>query len=142
MRAFGLLCWAGLIGVLAGCLSVHSSSGAALALDGVELRLVRHNGERVQVRQLLRLTRGDKGLQVSGYGGCNRFSGRADFDASGRLAIGPLASTRRACASERAAQRESAYLAALRQRAFAVESGGSRLSLHGDRDTLEFAAVQ
>jgi heat shock protein HslJ len=34
--------------------------------------------------------------RVAGRSGCNRFSGKAEFD-QGRLAIGPLAGTRMAC---------------------------------------------
>jgi heat shock protein HslJ len=37
-----------------------------------------------------------EGTQVSGYGGCNTFTGRYTLD-DARVTVGPLASTRRAC---------------------------------------------
>lgn len=38
-----------------------------------------------------------KGNQVSGYSGCNQFSGPFRFEDNGRLAVGPFAGTLRAC---------------------------------------------
>lgn len=49
---------------------------------------------------------------ISGNASCNQFSGPAVVDGQA-IAIGPLASTRMACADEAATNQETAYLAAL-----------------------------
>ncbi|MEM9604490.1 MAG: META domain-containing protein [Pseudomonadota bacterium] len=136
----GVLVW--LIASLAGCIAVKPTQPAEFSLDGVELRLVRHNGQINRVEQLLTLVRDGDGVQVTGFAGCNRFSGRAEFDSAGRLSVGPLAATRRGCTDAAVAERENAYLAALSGQVFEVAAEGPNLQLRGERDTLAFAALQ
>jgi heat shock protein HslJ len=53
-----------------------------------------------------------EGTRVSGFGGCNRYSGEIDDRAPGALALGPLASTKMACPPP-ATDLEDRYLSAL-----------------------------
>ena len=53
----------------------------------------------------------DEALRISGFGGCNRYSGSASI-AGQSIKVGPLASTRMACPASIMNQ-ESAFLAAL-----------------------------
>ena len=64
---------------------------------------------------------------VSGDAGCNTFSGPYQVDGES-ITIGPLVSTRRACADEELQQQEDAYLAAL-QLAESYAVTGDRLDL-------------
>ncbi len=67
------------------------------------------------------------GTQISGTGGCNTFSGPYSVDDS-VIAIGPLASTLRACADPAVDQQEQQYLQALAlAKTFVV--AGDRLDL-------------
>jgi heat shock protein HslJ len=50
--------------------------------------------------------------RVAGDAGCNRYTGSARAEASGSLSVGPLASTRMACA-QGVMDQEARYLAAL-----------------------------
>lgn len=60
---------------------------------------------------------------ITGNGGCNAFNGPAVVDGS-KVKIGPLASTKMACADEAATTQETAYLAALENATtFEVRSG-------------------
>ena len=62
------------------------------------------------------------GQRVSGFSGCNRFSGKF-HQLDGKLTIGPLASTRMACKGD-GMQREQHFLALLRQvEGILVENG-------------------
>ena len=74
----------------------NGRGGVVSALEGVEVSAVF----------------GDDG-RVTGSGGCNRFGGPYTFDGE-TLAIGPLATTRKACPGpEGVGEQESAYFAAL-----------------------------
>ena len=64
---------------------------------------------------------------VTGNAGCNTFGGPYEVDGDD-IAIGPLAATRRACASEELQQQEDDYLAAL-QLATTYTITGTRLDL-------------
>jgi heat shock protein HslJ len=64
---------------------------------------------------------------VSGDAGCNRFNGPAVVDGTS-IAIGPLASTKMACADPAAAAQETAYLVAL-EAATMVQIQGASLEL-------------
>lgn len=67
--------------------------------------------------------------KVSGYAGCNSFSGGYTYE-SGKLEIGPFASTKRACvAPEGAAEQEQGYLAALESAVKIIDQVGDRLTL-------------
>lgn len=67
--------------------------------------------------------------QASGNGGCNRFFGRYELSGS-TFRIGPLASTRKACAGD-VMEREQAFLRDL-ERARSVAVTHRRLSLKDD----------
>ena len=65
--------------------------------------------------------------QISGDSGCNRFTGRYEVDDT-KIAIGPLASTLRACADPAVDEQESQYLAALElARTFSLDRGNLTL---------------
>lgn len=70
---------------------------------------------------------GEAEQRVTGYGGCNRFSGSARFGA-GSLALGPLVSTKRACVGEGQA-REHAYFKALIEVSKVFGDGADQLRL-------------
>lgn len=72
--------------------------------------------------------------RVAGSGGCNNFSGAYQWSGKS-LKLGPLASTRRACAEESASRQESAFLQALEAtRTWRVE--GKTLILSSDTGQL------
>ncbi len=72
--------------------------------------------------------------RVSGSGGCNRIFGSLATDADS-LRIGPLASTRMACADEAVTRQEMAFIEALENtRRYRIS--GDTLSLIGDNGTL------
>ena len=65
--------------------------------------------------------------QISGNSGCNQYSGPYEVDGT-KIAIGPLASTLRACADPAVDQQEREYLAALElARTFSLDGGGLTL---------------
>ncbi len=72
---------------------------------------------------------------VSGDAGCNQFSGPAVVDGTS-IAIGPLASTKMACADPAASEQETAYLAAL-EAATTVQIQGSTLELRDADGALQ-----
>jgi heat shock protein HslJ len=77
----------------------------------------------------LDVTFGEDGI-VSGSTGCNRYRGLY-VTADPAISFGPLATTRRACASDEAAAQEQAFLAALAA-STRYELQGSRLTLRND----------
>jgi heat shock protein HslJ len=72
---------------------------------------------------------------VSGNASCNQFSGPAVVDGSA-IAIGPLASTKMACADEAANAQESAFLAAL-EASTTFDVRNSRLELRDAEGALQ-----
>jgi heat shock protein HslJ len=72
---------------------------------------------------------------VSGEGGCNAFNGPAVVDGES-IAIGPLVSTRMACADEAATAQEAAYFAAL-EAATTFEVRNQTLELRDDDGALQ-----
>jgi heat shock protein HslJ len=72
---------------------------------------------------------------VSGHAGCNQFNGAAVVDGTS-IAIGPLASTKMACADPAASTQESAFLAAL-EAATTVQIQGSTLELRDADGALQ-----
>lgn len=79
--------------------------------------------------------------QTSGYAGCNNYTGTFEASPDGMLSIGPLATTRMACAQSM--ELESAYLAALQSpEAFGFSSEGrleiKYLNSSGDEQKLVF----
>lgn len=75
---------------------------------------------------------------ISGYSGCNRFTGNYEIGGEG-ISTGPIASTRRACLDPASNRLESDFLAALGQlRSFRIEEDG-RLMLMAEQG-IEIAA--
>lgn len=74
---------------------------------------------------------------VAGDGSCNQFNGPAVVDGTS-IAIGPLASTKMACADPAASEQETAYLAAL-EAASAVYVQGSKMELRDADGALQVA---
>lgn len=100
------------------------AQGGNEPLAGTSWRLVELNGERViPGGEHLTLQFAATGQTVSGYGGCNRFSGPYTQNGAS-LQFGPLVSTRRACVDPALNTQETAYLT----------SGGTH-SAPGDPDT-------
>ena len=97
----------------------NGRGGVAGALEGVEVIA----------------TFGDDG-RVTGSGGCNRFFGPYALDGDA-LAIGPLATTRRACSEpEGVGEQEAAFLAALERVAtWSIREG--RLQLRAEDGALQ-----
>jgi heat shock protein HslJ len=69
--------------------------------------------------------------QISGDSGCNQFSGAYRVDGT-KIAIGPLASTLRACADPAVDQQASEYLAALELARTFTTAGGNLTLLRDD----------
>ncbi|GAB3404623.1 hypothetical protein GCM10027515_16860 [Schumannella luteola] len=76
--------------------------------------------------------------KVSGNGGCNGFGADVKVGDSGHVTVGPIISTKRACAEQSANEQETRYLAAL-QRADAVKRSGEGLIVSGDGIQLVYA---
>ncbi len=76
----------------------------------------------------------DQAGTVSGDGSCNTFSGPVTVDGTS-IKIGPLASTKRACADEALNTQETQYLAALEQ-ATTFAARGAKLELRDAGETL------
>jgi heat shock protein HslJ len=72
---------------------------------------------------------------IAGDAGCNRYNGPAVVDGTS-IAIGPLASTKMACADAAANSQETAFLAAL-QAATTFQVQGSRLELRDADGALQ-----
>jgi heat shock protein HslJ len=91
--------------------AVGELAGTAWQVTGV------NNGrggvETTAATSELTLEFGDDGT-VSGFAGCNRFTGRVEADGD-EVELGPLATTKMACPDEAASALESQYLAALAQ---------------------------
>jgi heat shock protein HslJ len=66
--------------------------------------------------------------RVSGRGGCNRYSGTADY-ANGTIKVGPLISTKMACMEDEIMQQESAYLTALQAATRYTIGGDGKLTI-------------
>jgi putative lipoprotein len=75
--------------------------------------------------------------KVSGNGGCNRFSGPAAVSGTA-IRIGPLVSTKMACADPRLNGQEAAYLTAL-ESATMIDAGATRLELGNAKGVLTLA---
>jgi len=102
-----------------------SSVREAGQLTGVNWRLT-HLGEMVLADDTDLTIEFDRGGKVQGFGGCNRFSGSFALQ-QGKLSVGPLAVTRKAC-PEPANSFEISYLDAL-DKARAAARAERRLAL-------------
>ncbi len=129
-------------------LTIHDADGAAIlsyvaaapaTLDGVTWHATGINNGRNGVESVVTGTDPtaifDPAGTISGDAGCNSFNGPATVDGSS-IAIGPLVSTKRACADEAATTQEAAYLAALEAATtFDVRTG--HLELRDDTGALQ-----
>ena len=112
--------------MVSGCESVYPPASGAVAaptaasLKGTRWLLEDLAGRGVLDRLQSTLVFGEPG-RVSGQGGCNLFNGAMTLEGD-RLALGPLATTRRAC-EPAAMDQEARYLAAL--------AGARRLAREG-----------
>jgi heat shock protein HslJ len=75
------------------------------------------------------------GDQASGNAGCNTFSGPVELTGADGIALGPLASTLRACADPAQGTQEQQYLAAL-ELARTYQVTGDQLTLFRDGGTI------
>lgn len=134
-----------LLASVAGCHPAAESEGDSgkrgivTAGDG-HWRLVSIGGEPVEVpggeEMAPRLTISPGG-DLSGFGGCNKFSGRYELDGD-RLSIGPIASTKMAC--PRIGDLERQFFAAISDTAgYRIE--GEALALL-DEDGRELARLE
>jgi putative lipoprotein len=111
-----------------------------VTLTNTYWKLVELDGGAVEPgedRELHMTLRGDD--QVSGYAGCNQFTGSVTVSGDG-IAFGPIASTRRMCAN--AMQQEGAFLQALENAArYAIEGEDLAIENAGGEVTMRFVAV-
>ena len=111
-----------------------------VTLTNTYWKLVELNGGAVEPgedRELHMILRSED--QVGGYSGCNQFSGSVTVSGDG-LSFGPIASTRRMCAS--GMQQEDAFLLAL-ENAQRYSISGEDLAIEnaGGEVTMRFVAV-
>ena len=76
------------------------------------------------------------GARLSGFGGCNRYTGQVGEPTPGTITIGPLAATKMACPSP-GMEVEGLYFAAL-GRVTQYALAGGRLVLSGESAKLAF----
>ncbi len=127
---------AGLSLLLAGCQSMPARDvDSAL---GVEWQLERVGDQLGTGVQTLLLVRDGDALSVSGFAGCNRFTGKGSVEGTGELTVGALASTRRGCADKVLMRVENAYLQALSNTPFDMGVSQDELVLRGTDITLVF----
>lgn len=131
-------------------LTMHDADGTAIlsyaaaaagTLEGVTWHAVGINNGNNGVESVVEGTDPtavyDPAGTISGNGGCNQFNGPAVVDGSS-VKIGPLASTKMACADEAASRQETNYLAAL-EAATTVDLRSGRLELRDDTGALQVA---
>ena len=134
----------------ADALTMHDADGAAIlayaaaapgTLEGVTWHAVNINNGNNGVEGVVAGTDPtavyDPAGTISGSGGCNNFNGPAIVDGTS-VQIGPLASTKMACADEAASAQEFAYLAAL-ENATTFDLRSGRLELRDDEGALQVA---
>lgn len=108
MTTANLLCRAGLaLGLALAASTIASAKGLNGHLHGSEWGFV---GDPPGAERFVQFTGGKR---LVGSGGCNRFSGSFDHD-DHKLAIGPVISTRRACAPD-VMQREQDFFQLFQQ---------------------------
>lgn len=119
--------------VLGGVLSACGGLGGASAtptggLEGTSWTLVEIDGREPAGDSVPTLAF-DDALSVSGFAGCNQYTGEATIEGSS-ISIGPLATTQMACPGAPSIA-ETAFLAAMNEvQSFAIDSQG-RLVLEG-----------
>ncbi len=129
-------------------LTVYDAKGASIlvykvskagTIDGVEWHATGINNGKQAVVSVVQGTDPtatfDAAGTVSGNSGCNTFNGPAVVDGES-IKIGPLMSTKMACANEEASAQEAAYLAALAN-ATVFEIRGKQLELRDADGALQ-----
>ena len=111
----------GLAGTAWWVLAMHNGQQAVVSVVSVIGGLAASSDQRLAVEF-------SADGRISGFGGCNRFSGTYREPARAAVEIGTLASTRRACADDALSQQETALLNAL-QTARSVRREADRLEL-------------
>lgn len=114
----------------------QAQGGSGPSLAGSSWRLVELNGQPGVGTEPLTLSFGADG-QVSGYGGCNQFSGPYTQSGSS-LTIGPLASTKRACVDPALNTQETAYFQALQSTTRYSIDGRELVLYSGDQVVARF----
>ena len=112
------------------------AQGGGDPLAGTSWRLVELNGQPVIGTEPLTLNFGTDG-RVSGYGGCNQFSGEYSQNGAS-LRIGPLLSTRRACLEPALNTQETAYFQALESTTRYSIEGGQLVLYRGNQVIARF----
>jgi heat shock protein HslJ len=130
---------AGLVGCNTGDSTTPGGPSAAVPIAGPTWRLTSIAGRPVLPGTALTALFSTEN-RVSGTAGCNNYFGSAKAE-SGRLAVGPLASTLMACGTDGVMEQEARYLAAL-QAATRYEIRGDELRLGSSaaETTLVFTA--
>ncbi|HEX2077695.1 MAG TPA: META domain-containing protein [Longimicrobium sp.] len=115
------------------------AQGGSEPLAGTSWRLIELNGQPpVAGGEALTLQFAADGQQVSGYGGCNQFSGPYTQSGSS-LRFGPLVSTRRACLEPALNTQETAYFEALESTTRYSLQGGVLVLYRGNQVVARFA---
>jgi heat shock protein HslJ len=124
---------------LAACAGTGTANSPATAsLNGTSWTLVKI-GDREQVAESPPTLAFDEALSVSGFAGCNNYTGTATIEGSS-ISLGPLATTQMACPGA-AGIAETAFMAAMNEvESFAIDSQG-RLVLE-DGVVLVFAPTE
>lgn len=117
--------------LLAGAALVTLLGACAQAPALPDLNDTRWQGEGQPPTQLRLEANG----QASGFGGCNRFSGRWHID-GGQLRLGPLAATRMMCLTP-GGEQEGPFLASLEATRSARLEGGRLLLLDAQGQVLQ-----
>ena len=135
-RLLGLLA---VSGVLSACGGLGGASATPSGgLDGTSWTLVKIGDAEVTADAPPTLAF-DEALSVSGFAGCNQYTGAATIEGSS-ISLGPLATTQMACPGA-AGIAETAFLAAMNEvQSFAIDSQG-RLVLE-DGVVLVFAPAE
>jgi heat shock protein HslJ len=122
-----------------GDVNKDSATGSVAALVGPTWRLVTLEGATVVGgTELTAEFTGDS--RVAGSSGCNRYFGRADAQ-TGKLSVGPLASTMMACQADGVMPQEQRYLAALQAAtSFSVSGDELRVGRSASDVTLVYTS--
>lgn len=118
--------------LLAACQPAPTPTGSGAAIPLGDYQLLRMGDQDVEANHVTMLLQGD---QVGGLGFCNPYSG-AQTAPLPKLAIGPIASTRKACGGD-LMQLDRTYLAALEGASSASLADG-RLTITGTGQELVY----
>ena len=126
------------VAALGAWVPAQAQSGSS-PLAGTSWRLVELNGQPVvSGGDTITLAFAADEPRVSGYGGCNQFSGPYTQNGAS-LRIGPLLATRRACLEEGLNTQETAYFQALESTTRYSIEGGQLVLYRGGQVVARFA---